>query len=158
MKSMVVVFMSLCGLMLGCQGANSEFDIGLRKMKAVTSVGANQAEFRAALQNLASVSDGSQRCEKIMSTYKDSLTLWGLFTTEKYAKGARGGSEKTINIPVKNDRLEAWDAWDDQKRNWYQQVFDLAKAHPEIIARRSSETWYVSPDAVQVLWAKAAGM
>jgi hypothetical protein len=164
---LIAVLFAVAGCGAGLTGGgSSEFNTAMKKMRAVTSVGANQQEFRAALQGLAAATDGSERADKIISIYKDSLDLWDLMNnpgTSEFKIAGQSEYRGGLSVPVKNDSLRDNEYWKADKRNAIAAVFEILKRHRDIVKVQDSLTagelqWVTRPDAVQQLWAKAAKM
>jgi hypothetical protein len=144
----------------GCGGGvSAEFASALKKIKAVTSVGANKQEFRASLQSLAAASDGSNRADKIVSAYKASLELWDLIDSPQSAGSKIDNSSNPrmggFTVPVKNGEYKPFEFSKDDQRAWYARMFEFMKANRDLVTVDGDE-WQIGPDALPTMWAKAS--
>lgn len=146
----------------GCSGPSpvelsTEFDAALKKLRAVTSSGGNQKEFRSSLEALAEASDVSPRAEKIIDAYKVSLELWALMDNP-LGSGAKINDGPLIGgflVPVKDGALGQYDSAKPDKRAWFESMFRIMSENRDIVTEQGDQ-WAIGPDAVQQLWAKAA--
>jgi hypothetical protein len=148
------------------ENASTEFTVALKKLKAVTTVGGNQQEFRTSLQGLAAATDGSERADKIIGLYKESLELWGLMEDPAAVNftGTGGEFKGDIAIGIKDGSVAENAGYSTAQKNFLNTVLDFMKTHPELVTIEKSTSygldsrWIIQGDTVQQLWAKAEKM